>query len=153
MQKLNLPSYGIPVFTEGKKTKIFDAIRKKDLVLTPEEWVRQNLIQFLIQDRNFPAGLMAVEKGLKINGLQKRCDILSYSKSGKPLLLVECKAPTIPIKQAVFDQISRYNLHFKLPYLMVSNGIEHYCALINFETKGFQFLADIPFYEQIQDQV
>lgn len=149
MIKLNLPSYSFKLFKEDKKTKIFDDIRKKKIVLTPEEWVRQNFIQFLIQERNYPRGLIAVEKGLKINGLQKRTDILCYDKSGNPILMVECKATNISIDQSVFDQIARYNISFKLPYLIVTNGLEHYCALINFEEKRFSFLKEIPFYEEL----
>jgi hypothetical protein len=149
MEDLNLPNYSFKLFREGKKTKIFDAIRKKKIVLTPEEWVRQNFIQFLVQEKSFPIGLIAVEKGLKLNGMQKRTDILCYSKVGNPILMVECKAPNIPINQLVFDQISRYNLAFKLPYLIVTNGLKHYCAMINFEKKNFNFLKEIPSYDEL----
>src|SRR5690606_12003393 len=93
MKKLNLPDYQFKLKEENKKTKIFDALRKKFLVLTPEEWVRQNTVQFLIEERNFPKGLIVLEKSLKLNGLVKRADILVYSKSGNPLFMVECKAP------------------------------------------------------------
>jgi hypothetical protein len=149
MQELNLPPYQFNLIREDKKTKIFDAIRKRYLVLTPEEWVRQNFIEFLVRERNFPRGLIAVEKGLKLNGMQKRTDILVYAKNTQPLLMVECKAPEIKIEQKVFDQIARYNLHFKLPYLVVTNGLNHYCAKINIETKSFNFLKDIPNYQEI----
>ena len=149
MQQLNLPQYKFNLSRDGKKTKIFDVIRKKNLVLTPEEWVRQNFIQFLIQERDFPKGLIAVEKGLTVNGLQKRCDILIYSKSGEPLLMVECKAPNISINQLVFDQIARYNIRFKLPYLIITNGMEHYCAMINFDEASFKFLHEIPNYKSL----
>ncbi|MAC95020.1 MAG: restriction endonuclease subunit R [Flavobacteriales bacterium] len=149
MQQLNLPSYQFKLIQEDKKTKIFDAIRKKYLLLTAEEWVRQNFIEFLVRERNFPRGLIAVEKGLKLNGLQKRSDILIYSKSAEPILMVECKAPEVKIDQSVFDQIARYNIHFKLPFLVVTNGLQHYCAQINFENKDFSFLKDIPNYNDI----
>ena len=150
MKTLNLPSYQFNLIVENKKTKIFDAIRKKFLVLTPEEWVRQHIIQFLIEEKGFPKSLIAVEQGLKLNGLQKRADILVYSKIGHPLFMVECKAPQIKIDQKVLDQIGRYNITFKLPYLLVTNGMEHYCAKVNFETKKFSFLYDIPNYDKLE---
>lgn len=150
MQKLNLPDYGLKPISDGKKTKIFDSIRKKYLILSPEEWVRQNFIQYLIHEQKFPANLMAIEKGLSLNGLKKRCDILCYTSSGNPMVLIECKAPQVKIQQKAFDQVARYNLHFKVPYLIVTNGITHYCAMINFETKNFRFLDEIPNYEQVQ---
>lgn len=152
MQELNLPPYQFNLIREDKKTKIFDAIRKRYLVLTPEEWVRQNFIEFLVQERNFPRGLIAVEKGLKLNGMQKRTDILVYSKTAKPLLMVECKAPEVKIEQKVFDQVARYNIHFQLPYLVVTNGLSHYCAKIDITAKRFDFLKDIPNYQEIDYQ-
>src|SRR5690554_2827060 len=149
MQELNLPTYQFKFKVEDKRTKIFDTIRKRFFVLTPEEWVRQNFIEYLINEKNYLKGLIAIEKGLKLHGLQKRTDILIYSKAGKPLLMVECKAPDVKINQTVFDQIGRYNIHFKLPYLIVTNGIEHYCAMIDFDKKDFSFLSDIPNYDEI----
>lgn len=151
MKRLNLPNYEFTFTEENKKTKIFDSIRKKYLVLTPEEWVRQNILRFLIEERNFPKNLIVIEKGLKLNGLAKRADILVYSKKGNPLLLIECKAPEIKIDQKVFDQIGRYNITFKLPYLMVTNGLEHYCCSIDFTNKSFSFLKEIPNYEDLID--
>ena len=150
MKTLNFPSYQFNLIKENKKTKIFDAIRKKYFVLTPEEWVRQNVVRYLVEEKSFPANLIAVEIGLKLNGLQKRADILVYSKTGKPILMVECKAPHIKIDQKVFDQIGRYNITFKLPYLVVTNGIEHFCAQIDFNIKNFSFLKEIPNYENLK---
>ena len=150
MKTLNLPTYQFTIKEENKKTKIFDAIRKKFLVLTPEEWVRQHIVRFLVEEKGFPASLIAIEMGLKLNGLQKRADILVYSKSGQPILMVECKAPHIKIDQKVFDQIGRYNITFKLPYLLVTNGMEHFCAQIDFNSKDFSFLKDIPNYEHLE---
>ena len=149
LQKLNLPTYEYKLKQEGKKTKIFDAIRRKYFDLTPEEWVRQNLVNYLINEKKYPKGLMALEKGLLINELSKRTDVLVYSKSAQPILLVECKAPSVKINQAAFDQIARYNIHYKLPYLIVSNGLTHYFAKINFKTNNFIFLKDIPFYNEL----
>jgi type I site-specific restriction-modification system R (restriction) subunit len=149
MKVLNLPSYSFKLVRDGKKTKIFDAIRKAYIVLTPEEWVRQNLVEYLVQELNFPRNLIAIERGLSLNGLKKRTDILVYNKKGEPILMVECKAPSIKINQSVFDQIGRYNISFKLPYLVVSNGIDHYCAKVDFKEKDFSFLPQIPNYEEL----
>lgn len=151
MKKLNLPDYKFTFQEDSKKTKIFDDIRKKFLVLTPEEWVRQNIIRFLVEERNFPKSLIAIEKGLTLNGLQKRTDVLVYSKKGTPIFMIECKAPEIKIDQKVFDQIGRYNINFKLPYLLVTNGLEHYCAQIDFKKRSFSFLNGIPNYEELKN--
>lgn len=149
MKTLNLPAYTFTFREENKKTKIFDEIRKKFLVLTPEEWVRQNFIKYLIEEHQFPKGLIAVEKGLKLNGLQKRVDVLIYDRNGSPIMIIECKAPNIPVDQKVFDQIGRYNINFKVPYLIVTNGLKHYCAQIDFTNRQFSFLKSIPDYETV----
>jgi type I site-specific restriction endonuclease len=133
--------------TEQGSRQIFDPVRKKMVKLDPEEWVRQNLIQFLNKDKNYPISLMAVEKGLTVNKLSKRFDILCYNNDSKPLLLVECKAPNIKISQAAFDQISIYNLQFKVPFLLVSNGLEHYCCQLDYEKNSYSFLSEIPDYQ------
>lgn len=147
MDKLNLPTYPIKIKEEKGKQYIFDDIRKKYLMLTPEEWVRQNFLQFLIQEKQYPKGLVVIEKGLKLNELQKRADALVY-KDSIPLVLIEFKAPSVKITQEVFEQIGRYNSIFKVPYLIVSNGLEHYCAKINFFENSFEFLKDIPNYKE-----
>ena len=149
LQTLNLPSYSFTIKEENKKTKIFDEIRKKYLVLTPEEWVRQNVIKYLVEEKGYPKGLIAIEKGLSLNGLKKRTDILIYDKNGAPVLMVECKAPSIKINQDTFDQIGRYNINFKLPYLFVTNGMQHYIAKVDFEEERFSFLKEVPNYESI----
>ncbi|MDF1672406.1 MAG: type I restriction enzyme HsdR N-terminal domain-containing protein [Vicingaceae bacterium] len=148
MEKLNLPQYPIKLKEEEGKKYIFDNIRKKYLVLTPEEWVRQNFIQYLIQDKKYPEGLILIEKGLKINELQKRADTLVY-KGSAPSVLIEFKAPKVKITQEVFEQIGRYNSIFKVPYLIVSNGLEHYCARIDFEQNSFEFLDRVPIYNSL----
>lgn len=148
MEKLNLPQYPIKLKEEEGKAYIFDTIRKKYLILTPEEWVRQNFIQYLIQDKNYPASLIEIEKGLKLNELQKRADALIY-KGSKPSVLIEFKAPKVKITQGVFEQIGRYNSIFKVPYLIVSNGLEHYCARIDFEQNSFEFLEGVPIYNSL----
>ncbi len=149
MEKLNLPQYPIKLKEEGEEQYIFDAIRKKYLKLQPEEWVRQNFIQFLIHDRGYSASLIAIEKGLKLNELQKRADIVLYDNQAQPVVLVECKAPKVKINQEVFEQIGRYNSIFKVPYLIVTNGLNHYCAKVNFQENSFKFLEDVPNYKEL----
>jgi len=149
MKKLNLPTYPIKLKEEGGKQYIFDTIRKKYLVLTPEEWVRQNFVQYLIQEKEFSAGLISIEKGLKLNELQKRADILVYNINSQPVVLVECKAQNVKINQETFEQIARYNMVFKVPYLVVTNGMEHYCAKIDFTQNSFEFLTEIPCYKEL----
>ena len=147
MLRLNLPNYDFKMKTEQRSRQIFDPVRKKMVKLDPEEWVRQNLIQFLNKDKNYPISLMAVEKGLTVNKLSKRFDILCYNNDSKPLLLVECKAPSVKISQAAFDQISIYNLQFKVPFLLVSNGLEHFCCKLDYEKNSYSFLSEIPDYQ------
>ena len=147
MLRLNLPNYDFKMKTEQGSRQIFDPVRKKMVKLDPEEWVRQNLIQFLNKDKNYPISLMAVEKGLTVNKLIKRFDILCYNNDSKPLFLVECKAPSVKISQAAFDQISIYNLQFKVPFLLVSNGLEHYCCQLDYEKNSYSFLSEIPDYQ------
>ncbi|MDP1745226.1 MAG: type I restriction enzyme HsdR N-terminal domain-containing protein [Bacteroidota bacterium] len=147
MKTLNLPSYQFKLKQQGLRTQIFDSIRKKYVVLTPEEWVRQNFLQFLIQEKNYPASLIAVEAGLKYNQLQKRMDVLVYDKQGTPHLMVECKAPEVKINQDVFDQIARYNMVFKVKYLVVTNGMHHFCCLMDYTNNAYQYLEQIPVFE------
>jgi type I site-specific restriction endonuclease len=147
MQELNLPSYSFKLKQDKDKTYVFDNIRKKYVLLTPEEWVRQHIIQFVIQEKKYPASLVAVEIGLKYNQLQKRADVLVYNTSGKPLLLIECKAPEVKITQAVFHQIALYNMTYKVDYLLVTNGLEHYCCVMDYTNNSYQFLQDIPEYK------
>lgn len=149
MQALNLPNYPFRIKEEDKRTKIFDEIRRQYYVLTPEEWVRQHLVQYLISEKAFPKNLIALEKGLKLNGLQKRMDVLVYDRFGSPLLMVECKAPTVKIDQSVFEQIGRYNIQMKLPYLLVSNGLEHFCAKVDYHHSKISFLESIPQYHEL----
>jgi hypothetical protein len=148
MFQLNLPFYNISLKEENGNHFIFDDIRKKYLRLTPEEWVRQNFVKYLIDEKKYPASLIVIEKGLKLNELTKRADVLIY-KNSSPILLVECKAPTVKINQNTFDQISRYNLTFKVPYLMVTNGMSHYCCQIDFENNSYHFLEDIPEFVEL----
>jgi hypothetical protein len=125
-------------------THIYDPIRRKYLVLQPEELVRQFVLQYLNLEKKYPFKQIRTEKSLIINELQKRCDILIYDKQIQPYLLVECKAAHIPIDQAVFEQIARYNLVLQVPYLLVTNGLQTYCCEMNYEKQSFRFLSAIP---------
>tara|TARA_R110002072_G_scaffold51965_6_gene139103 strand:- start:3391 stop:3831 length:441 start_codon:yes stop_codon:yes gene_type:complete len=146
MQKLNFPSYSFRIKSSENKTLIFDIIRKKYVVLTPEEWVRQHVVLFLIEEKKYPISLIAVEKQLKINSLLKRTDVVVFNTKGTPEILIECKAPSVAISQATFDQIARYNLTAQSNYLMVTNGLDHYFCQIDVENETYVFLKDIPNY-------
>ena len=146
MQKLNFPSYSFRLKSSENKTLIFDIIRKKYVVLTPEEWVRQHVVLFLIEEKKYPISLIAVEKQLKINSLLKRTDVVVFNTKGTPEILIECKAPSVAISQATFDQIARYNLTAQSNYLMVTNGLNHYFCQIDIENETYVFLKDIPNY-------
>ena len=148
MFQLNLPFYNLTLKEENGNHFIFDDIRKKYLRLTPEEWVRQNFVKYLIDEKKYPASLIVIEKGLKLNELTKRADVLIY-KDSSPILLVECKAPNVKITQDTFDQISRYNLTFKVPFLIVTNGMNHFCCQIDFENNSYHFLEEIPYFIEL----
>lgn len=147
MQKLNLPSYTFKLKSNENKTLIFDKWRKKYLVLTPEEWVRQHFVEFLITEKKYPVSLIAIEKQVTINNLKKRTDIVVFSSDGTPNIIVECKAPQIKIAQDTFDQIARYNLKLKANYLIVTNGLQHYFCKLDTENETYIFLKDIPDYK------
>lgn len=149
LTKLNLPSYSFNTRQEADKNYIFDEIRKKYLLLTPEEWVRQNFIRYLTCEKNFPATLMIIERGLKVNGNPFRADLLICDRTGMPLLVVEFKAPAVRISQATFDQIARYNMRYRVPYLIVSNGLHHFCCKIDFLSESYVFLKEIPDFNEI----
>lgn len=146
MQKLNLPKYNFKLKNSENKVLIFDNLRKKYFVLTPEEWVRQHYVQYLIQEKQYPVSLIALEKQLVINNRRKRTDILIFDNLGNPDIIVECKAPSIKITQDTFDQIARYNLKLKANYLIVTNGLHHFYCKMDFENENYVFLKDIPGY-------
>jgi len=146
MTNLNLPTYSFKIKSKENKLYIFDILRKKNVVLTPEEWVRQNYVQYLIHDKKYPETLIAIEKQLKINHLIKRTDILIFDKNGNPHIIVECKAPSIKITQDAFDQIARYNLKLQAKYLIVTNGLEHFYCKMNYQQMKYDFLKEIPNY-------
>lgn len=148
MQQLNFPSYKFRFKNSENKLSIFDEIRKKFILLTPEEWVRQHCIHFLIKDKLYPKSLINVEKELVINDRKKRYDIVIFHPNGSINLLIECKAPHIAITQKTFDQIAQYNLKLDADRLMVTNGLSHYYCEMDFEEKRYNFLADLPFYKK-----
>jgi hypothetical protein len=149
MRSLNLPTYSFKIKSVEGKEYIYDNFRKKFLYLTPEEWVRQNFACFLVNEYSYPRGRIVLEKSLKYNKLSKRCDALVYNHTGEPVLMVECKAPGVKINANVFDQIAVYNMTFKVEYLIVTNGLNHYCAKIDFEEAKINFLKAIPTYSEI----
>ena len=146
MQPLAFPAYDFRFKSNENKTSIFDPIRKKFVHFTPEEWVRQHCIRFLLEDRKIPASLMNVEKQLRIHGIQKRYDIVVYRPNGAIALLVECKAPTIALNQDTFDQIARYNLALNASYLMLTNGLQHIYCTLDYQEETYHFLREIPQY-------
>lgn len=150
MQPLNLPTYNFRIKSSENKFAIFDIIRKKYVVLTPEEWVRQHLIHYLIEEKNYPISLIAVEKKVTINKLTKRTDILIFNSAGLPEIIVECKAPSIKINQDTFDQIALYNLKLEAKYLIVSNGLEHFFCSMDAKNECYLFLENIPNYLDIK---
>ena len=147
MQKLNLPTYNFKLKNSQNKTLIFDKLRKKYVVLTPEEWVRQHFVHFLIDQKKYPETLIAIEKQLTINNLKKRTDILIFNSDGKPEVVIECKAPSIKISQKTFDQIARYNLQLKAEFLIVTNGLTHFYCKMDFKNKTYIFLKNLPDYK------
>jgi hypothetical protein len=147
MQKLNFPSYSFRFKNSENKLSIFDAIRKKFIILTPEEWVRQHVVQFLLDEKKYPKSLINVEKVLMVNGLRKRYDIVVFNPNGTIFILIECKAPEVKISQGTFDQIARYNMTLEAEFLMVTNGLNHYFCLMDFENEKYEFLRELPNYK------
>ena len=149
MLRLNLPSYETKITEKEGKTQIYDVLRKCHVALTPEEWVRQHFVHFLIDHKGYPATLMGNEVAITLNGMKRRCDTVVYDKELRPRVIVEYKAPSVRITKEVFAQISRYNLTLRVDYLIVSNGMQHYCCKMDY-TKGiYTFLQDIPEYRSI----
>ncbi|MEG1545703.1 MAG: type I restriction enzyme HsdR N-terminal domain-containing protein [Bacteroides sp.] len=149
MLSLNLPKYDTKIAIKDGKDVIFDVIRRRYVALTPEEWVRQHFIHFLIAHKGYPLSLMANEVLLNLNGMKKRCDTVLYQRNLSPKMIIEYKAPHIEISQKVFSQISNYNLVLKVDYLIVSNGIDHYCCKMDYNNQSYLFLPDIPDYDSL----
>ena len=144
MLTLNLPTFEVKIKNEGAKKMIFDIIRRKYVALTPEEWVRQHFVHYLIEQLGYPQELLANEVEVTLNGTSKRCDTVLYNRDLTARMIVEYKAVDIPITQKVFDQIMRYNMVLRVDYLVVSNGIDHYCCQIDYATNTYVFLSEIP---------
>jgi type I site-specific restriction-modification system R (restriction) subunit len=144
--QLSFPQYPLRVNTNEGKKLVFDVVRKKWVALTPEEWVRQHVLWFLINEKAVPESLISVEKSLTINTLTKRFDILVYDKNTCPVMLIECKAPGVKLSQSTLEQAARYNLRYKVGLLFITNGLQHYCIAVNHETQQFRNLSSIPEY-------
>lgn len=146
MIELNLPPFDVKVRKIDEKLYIFDSLRSKFVALTPEEWVRQHFINYLITEKAYSASLLGNEIQIKLNSQKKRCDTVVYDRDLNPLVIIEYKAPDVKIDQQVFDQIIRYNIVLRVKYLIVSNGISHYCCRIDYDNQTYEYLPDIPLY-------
>lgn len=149
MNRLNLPSFEIKLSGTPEKPIIFDILRRKYVALTPEEWVRQHFVHFLIHHKGYPQTLLANEVELRVGDKRLRCDSILYNKVLQPRMIIEYKAPTVTLSQHVFDQISVYNLLLHVDYLVVSNGLQHYCCKMDYDNQKYLFLEDIPIYQNI----
>ncbi len=149
MLSLNLPIFEKKIAVRDGKQVIFDIIRRRYVALTPEEWVRQHFVHFLIEHKGYPSALLANEVQVQLNGTRKRCDTVLYRRDLTARMIVEYKRPNVEITQQVFDQITRYNMVLRVDYLIVSNGISHYCCRMDYDTNSYTFLRDIPDYVQL----
>jgi hypothetical protein len=149
LKPLNLPPYPFKITDENGVLSLFDEIRKRNIIITPEEWVRQHFVQYLIGHKKYPKSLLKLEGGHKLYGKQKRSDIIAFDSTGAKVLLVECKAPGVVITQKVFDQIARYNMVHKIGLLAVTNGLQHFYCKINFEQHNYLFIEELPDYQKI----
>jgi len=148
---LNLPQYTFRIKDKLDRKLIFDGFRRRWVALSPEEWVRQNFVRYLTDEKHYPATLVAIERSLRMNQRDFRTDIVLFSKSGNPLVVVECKAPEVKITQQVFDQIARYNLDLRVNYLIVTNGLVHYCCRFDQAQLNYTFLPEIPDYLELEN--
>ena len=149
MHELNLPRYEISVKRNGERLTIFDFLRRRHVALTPEEWVRQHFVHFLVEHKGYPKGLLANEVELSVGEKNLRCDSILYDPSLKPRMIVEYKAPSVVVTQKVFQQIATYNLLLHVDYLVVSNGLTHYCVKMDYDNQKYLFLDDIPDYKNL----
>lgn len=143
---LNLPPFPFKISNDNGQLSLFDVIRKRNIIITPEEWVRQHFVQYLIQQKGYPKSLIKLEGGHRLHGKAKRSDIVIYNTAGEKILLVECKAPGVTIDQKTFDQVARYNMVHKVKLLAVTNGLEHYYCAIDFENRDYKFIEELPVY-------
>lgn len=149
MYQLNLPAFEIKVKKIDEKTVVFDRLRRKYVALTPEEWVRQHFVNYLITEKGYPATLIANEAPIELNSRKKRCDSIIYNNEIQPLVIVEYKSPEVKITQDVFNQIVCYNIVLRVKYLIVSNGLNHYCCRMDYDTQTFEYLKDIPVFTEL----
>ncbi|MBQ9559388.1 MAG: type I restriction enzyme HsdR N-terminal domain-containing protein [Bacteroidaceae bacterium] len=149
MQALNLPPADLSLTQRDHHDYVFDILRRRYIRLTPEEWVRQHFVHFLIHCKGYPQGMLANEVSLSLNQTSKRCDTVLYALDAQPRMIIEYKAPHIELTQRVFDQISRYNIVLHVPYLIVSNGLRHYCCQVDYAQNSYRFLQEIPRYEEL----
>lgn len=150
MWQLNLPEYNFRIKKQDEKLQIFDSQRKRYVTLTPEEWVRQHFIRFMIEEKGYPAAHLAIEKQLNMNGMKKRCDAILYNSDAEPMMIIEFKAPNVPISQATFDQVAVYNSKLNVIFFIISNGIEHFCCRVNTKTARYEFFSEIPDYSLLR---
>lgn len=152
MKELNLPAYSFSIKQDDNASSlIYDEIRRKYVHLSPEEWVRQHFIKYLVKEKEYPPGLIGVEVMFKMNRLVRRADILVYDRKGEPAMIVECKAPAVRISAAVFDQIVEYNLKFRLKYIVVTNGLKHFACLTDPVKGKWAFLDTLPHYDLLNE--
>ena len=149
MKELNLPSFEVKVRGTREKPEIFDFLRKKYVALTPEEWVRQHFTHWLVEHKGYPKGLLGNEIELRIGEKRLRCDSILYNEKALPRMIIEYKSPSVSVTQRVFNQISTYNLLLHVDYLMVSNGVQHYCCRMDYEHQKYEFLQAIPDYSAL----
>jgi hypothetical protein len=149
MERLNLPSYSFSVKHVEEKKLIFDKLRRKYVSLTPEEWVRQHFIQYLVDEKKYPVGLISVERGFDLYKTKKRTDILIFNQLGNPWVLVECKAPSVQVNSLWFDQAFAYNLSIKASFIMLTNGMSHFCMKVKPDFTGVDFLKEIPAFDKL----
>lgn len=150
MQVLNLPKTELKVTTKDGKQQVYDILRRKFVALTPEEWVRQLFVHYLIQHKGYPAECIGNEVSIMLGRTKKRCDSVVYGQNAQPIMIIEYKSPQTEITQQVFEQVSRYNIKLKVRWLVVSNGMQHYCCHIDYESGTYQFVEDIPPYNDIR---
>jgi type I site-specific restriction-modification system R (restriction) subunit len=151
MQPLNLPKTDLKIVKKNERRTIFDPFRRKYVTLTPEEWVRQHFVHYLVEHKGYPASIIANEVALELNGTKKRCDTVIYDNEAQPLMIIEYKASSVEITQEVFNQISRYNIKLRVKWLIVSNGLQHYCCRVDYDGMHYCFVPDIPTYETIKE--
>jgi hypothetical protein len=149
LKQLNLPQYSFKINSKEENEMILDPLRRKFVKLTPEEWVRQNFVQYLINEGKYPAGLLGIEVLFRLNKLKRRVDILVHNRLGEAIMIVECKSADVKIDEKVFEQIATYNMKFKVPYLIVTNGLHHYACKIDHQEMKFEYLLVIPLYEDL----